>query len=61
MKGITVMTLSMGKVYSPGLAVTSIKAITLKMRGTDLARCYGLTVASTKENGPKEFSMELVE
>ena len=38
-------------VYSLGRAVTSIRAHTRTMRGTDTERCFGLMVAATKANG----------
>jgi len=53
----TSTTRSMAKEFSLGQVAIFTKEITMRMRGKEMARCYGLMAACTKANGARAYSM----
>jgi hypothetical protein len=61
MKEIFTMTKSTEWEYLSGPVEISTKESTIMMKDMEMVKCYGLMVASTKENGATESSTVLVE
>jgi hypothetical protein len=57
MMEITNTTRKMASEYSLGPVEISTKGIIPKMKGMEMAKCFGLTVVCTKENGLEEYNM----
>lgn len=51
------MTRNVGMEYLRGRQETSTKATISTIRGMDSEKCIGATVAGSKDNGRREFSM----